>query len=85
MEIRFLEQAVRQYKKLPHQLQKKTDKQLLFLRDNLKHPSLNVKKMEGEEKYEARVDWHYRLTFLIREQIIYILSIGPHDTGLGKK
>jgi hypothetical protein len=41
--------------------------------------------MEGLDRYEARVDWHYRMTFAILQDHIYILTIGPHDEGLGKK
>ncbi|MGI8419723.1 MAG: hypothetical protein ACR2LN_03700 [Candidatus Levyibacteriota bacterium] len=35
--------------------------------------------------FEARIDYHYRFTFSISAEEIIILSIGPHDEGLGKK
>jgi len=35
--------------------------------------------------FEARVDLQYRFTFLIENEIILLLTIGPHDEGLGKK
>ena len=85
MDIHFTERAQRQYNKLAPELKKKADKQLLLLRQNLKHPSLNVKKMGGSERYEARVGFHFRLSFLLEGNSIYILSIGTHDVGLGKK
>ncbi len=85
MEIHFTERAKRQYKKLAPEMKKKADKQFLLLRHNLKHPSLNVKKMGGSERYEARVGFHFRLSFFLEGNSIYILSVGAHDTGLGKK
>ncbi len=41
--------------------------------------------MGGEDKFEGRIDRKNRFTFLIEEGDIYILTIGPHDEGLGKK
>lgn len=60
-------------------------KQLLLLIKDFQHPSLHLKKMSGENRYEARIDYHYRFTFIVEEQTIIILSVGPHDEGLGKK
>ena len=41
--------------------------------------------MGGANIFEARIDIHYRFTFQIAGEEIYILTIGPHDLGLGKK
>ena len=41
--------------------------------------------MGGQDSFEARIDLHYRFTFKIEEDKIYILTIGSHDEGLGKK
>ena len=41
--------------------------------------------MRGEDKFEARIDYHYRFTYKIESEDIWILSVGPHDEGLGKK
>ena len=41
--------------------------------------------MGGANIFEARIDIHYRFTFQITGEEIYILTIGPHDLGLGKK
>ena len=75
----------KQYKKLPPILQNKFLKQLNFLLKNPHHPSLHTKRVSGTEKFEARVDYHNRLTFLVVQNEIWFLSIGPHDEGLGKK
>ncbi len=51
----------------------------------LPNPQLYSKKMAGIPRLEARIDYHYRFTFTIEGNYIWILSIGPHDEGLGKK
>jgi mRNA-degrading endonuclease RelE of RelBE toxin-antitoxin system len=79
--------AERQYKKLPAIIKKKLSKQFALLAANPKHPSLGMKKMKGSEVYEVRIDIHYRFRFSWEQENdrIFIISIGPHDEGLGKK
>lgn len=78
-------QAKKQLSKLPKNIQKKTKKQFYFLNKNHKHPSLKTSKMKGRGVFEARVDIHYRFSFIIENEQIYILTVGRHDKGLGKK
>lgn len=85
MILAFTKKAERSYKKLPLNLQKKADKQFSYLISNYRHPSLRARKMGGQDSFEARIDIHYRFTFQIEKDTIYILTIGPHDEGLGKK
>ena len=47
MELYFTKSFEKDYKKLPQKIQRQLDKQFYFLLDNIKHPSLNIKKMEG--------------------------------------
>ena len=75
----------KQYKKLSIKLQRKFTKQLEYLVKNYRHPSLRAKKMESVNKFEARIDFHNRFTYLIDTEEILILTIGPHHVGLGKK
>ncbi len=77
--------AEKQLSKLPQRIQKKTHRQFSFLILDYRHPSLFSRKMGGGKIYEARIDIHYRFTFQIEDESIYILTIGPHDEGLGKK
>lgn len=81
----FSEKFKKQYEKLPLNLQKKFDKQLKFLIEDYRHPSLQTKKMAGTETFEARLDYHYRFVYLVSDNEIWLLTIGPHDQGLGKK
>lgn len=85
MSIKFTKNAEKDYRKLPFPIQKKADKQFVFLMTDCRHPSLRTKRMGTEGKFEARVDLHYRFTFSIDGGNMYILTIGMHDEGLGKK
>ena len=85
MNITISPKAEKQLSKLPQRIKKKTHRQFSFLISNYRHPSLFSRKMSGQNLFEARIDIHYRFTFQIAEDIIYILTIGPHDEGLGKK
>lgn len=73
------------YKKLSKISQKKVDKQLDLLSKDFHYPSLNIKKMGGENRWEIRIDKHYRLTFEKKNEEIILRTVGPHDVGLGKK
>jgi len=84
VKIHFAKQAESSYRKLPLKIQNKVDKQFALLLANYRHPSLRARKMGGTGHYEARIDRRYRFTFIVEEQDIYILTVGPHDEGLGK-
>lgn len=73
------------YRKLPLKIQKKVDKQVQYLLLNMFHPSLYTKRMQGIDRWEARVDKSYRLTFEKTEDTITLRTVGPHDEGLDKK
>ncbi len=75
----------KQYKRVPSNIRQKFAKQLQFLVKNYRYPSLRTKKMSGIERFEARVDYHYRFTFEIEKETLILRTIGPHDEGLGKK
>ncbi len=85
MIVKFTKTAEKDYQKLPFNVQKKADKQFTLLLSNYRHPSLRTRKMGGGDIFEGRIDIHYRFSFQIEGENIYILIIGPHDTGLGKR
>lgn len=71
------------YSNLPDSIQKKTDKQIRLLSGNFYHPSLHTKRVRGtRDIWEARVDYHYRMTFEVREHAIYLRAVGNHDEVL---
>ena len=73
----------RSYQQLHHLIQSKVDKQLRFLAVDLHYPSLQVKRVQGtKDIWEARIDLHYRMTFEIQEETIYLRVVGHHDDVL---
>ncbi len=85
MKITVSPDALKRLDKLPLPIRKKFTKQVSFLITNPKHPSLHGRKMADPDSFEARIDLHYRFTFVVTGENILILTIGPHDEGLGKK
>ena len=80
MRLRLSKPFLKQYAKLPLVIRKKVDRQIRYLVSNLRHPSLYAKKMTGEEDiWEARVDYHHRLTFQIVGETIVWRRVGSHD------
>jgi mRNA-degrading endonuclease RelE of RelBE toxin-antitoxin system len=80
MRIDFTPRARKDYQSLPEPARKQAKKQLSFLIDDLRHPSLNAKKYEegGEGAWQARVNRDYRFYFLIEEDTYVIPRIIPH-------
>jgi mRNA-degrading endonuclease RelE of RelBE toxin-antitoxin system len=85
MIIDFTKPAEKQTKKLPDNIKRKFVKQLKFLRTDIHYPSLSTKRISATNRWEARIDYKYRFSFDLEEDIITITAVGMHDTGLGKK
>jgi addiction module RelE/StbE family toxin len=81
MKLAFTKNFVREYRRLPEEIQKTVDKQLEMLMENPKHPSLNFKKMQDPRGiWECRVTYTYRLTFQIEDDTYILRKVGTHDT-----
>jgi mRNA-degrading endonuclease RelE of RelBE toxin-antitoxin system len=79
MLIRLSRQADRQYASLPWRLRTQVDKQLDFLSQNLRHPSIQAKKYGGtDDVWQGRVNRAYRFYFEITDDGYHIISIVPH-------
>lgn len=64
MNIAKIKGFTKGYQRLPAHIQKKIDKQLRLLSQNLRYPSLRTKKLEGiDNVWEGRVDRFYRFIF----------------------
>jgi mRNA-degrading endonuclease RelE of RelBE toxin-antitoxin system len=85
MKILLSNKAEKAFDKLPVKIKKKALKQFNFLDIDINHPSLRIKRLLGTKYFEGRIDYHYRFIFQIENNVIQILAIGPHDSGLGKK
>ena len=68
------------YDAFPETLQRRVDRALTRLLENARHPSLQVKKMQGyENRWEGRVTLHYRFTFAVEGDAYILLRVGTHD------
>jgi mRNA-degrading endonuclease RelE of RelBE toxin-antitoxin system len=73
---RFKKAAV----KLPHEIQTKAAKAFLLFKDNPRHPSLGVKRVQGmPDVWEGRIDIHYRFTFHYEGDACVFRNIGLHE------
>ena len=85
MKIKAYKRFKKCYQELPKKIQEKADKQIKLLTKNIKHPSLHTKKVKGcSGIWEARVDIHYRMTFEIIGDTIFLRVIGNHDMVLNR-
>jgi mRNA-degrading endonuclease RelE of RelBE toxin-antitoxin system len=85
LKIKAYKRFKRCYEELPENIQKKVDKQLYLLAQNIHHPSLQTKKIKGAHGiWEGRVDLFYRITFEIIEDTIFLRAVGNHDAVLKK-
>ena len=85
MIIHFTKPSLKQLSRLPDNVKKKALKQFKFLNLSSSYSSLKFKKMSGKNTYEGRIDYQYRFVGEFIKNNFYVLSIGPHDEGLGKK
>lgn len=76
IEIIFTSEFKKNYKKMPTIIQDKLKKQLQFLKENPKHPSLRIHRLNDE--WEFYVDIHYRCFFYMEENKYILLTIGTH-------
>ena len=80
MKLLFTKNFVREYRKLPQQIQKATDKQLGLLLSNPQHTSLNSKKMQDPRNiWEGRMTESYRFTFQFEGDTYLMRKVGTHD------
>ncbi|MBM2834401.1 MAG: hypothetical protein HW406_1562 [Candidatus Brocadiaceae bacterium] len=67
-----------QYDDLPKEIKKKFKKQLSYLKENPKHNSLQIHKLEGTDFWEFYVDKGYRCVFKREDNIFKLFFIGTH-------
>ena len=80
MQVFRTERFKKDFKRLPHSIQEKLPDVLERLITSSRHPSLQVKKMEGvRDVWELRVTQGYRITFQFVREGILLRRIGTHD------
>ncbi len=83
MKIVRTEGFKKDFKRLPKSVQEKFGEKFRLFMENIRHPSLRVKKMEGHKnRWEASIDMFYRFTFEIHDDFYILRRIGPHDNVL---
>lgn len=70
------------YASLSSKVKKKADKQLAFLLQNLRHPSLHAKKYDEANNiwniWQARIDRSYRFYFKIEDDFYILIELCKH-------
>jgi len=79
VKIRRTESFLKDYRALPAETRNQVDKQLTYLIQNPRHPSLRAKKLKGTDKFELRVSKGYHLTFRVVENVLELRRVGTHD------
>lgn len=80
MKLRRTERFLRDYKGLPASVRRQTDRKLLYLVENIGHPSLRVKRVRGREGvFEGSINMSYRFLFQISSDGYVLLRIGRHS------
>jgi len=79
MRLFYTERFRRSYADAPADVQRRCDKQLGLLVQDLRHPSLRAKKYdETRNIWQARVSRSWRLYFIIEKDLYHLLDIMPH-------
>jgi len=69
----------RDYKKLTPQSQKRINQALIQMERDLKHPSLETKKLKRTNSiWEARAFKSLRITFNLKGKLIILRTVGEH-------
>ena len=78
--FQFSKKFRKEYRKLPVNVQKVFNDKLILLQNNLSHPSLRIKRIQGtRDRWEGSVTMKYRFTFEMQNQTIVFRTIGTHD------
>jgi len=77
-EIVLTQRLKNDYQSLPSAVQRKLKKQIRFLAENPKHPSLHIHRIQGTAYWEFYVDRSYRCIFRQEGTVYYLLAAGPH-------
>lgn len=72
------DEFLNQYDDLPKEIKKKFKKQLTYLKENPKHNSLQIHKLEGTDFWEFYVDKGYRCVFKREGNIYKFYYVGTH-------
>ncbi len=76
----FSKRFKKEYNNLPKEIQKAFDQKLQLFLQEMSHPSLRVKRIQGTKtRWEGSVTMKYRFTFEFLENGLIFRAIGTHD------
>jgi len=85
MRILLTERFRRAYQSLSKEDQERVKKALRLMTEDLKYPSLRVKKMRSTAGiWEARASRSLRITFQMEEGALLLRNVGKHDDALNR-
>ena len=76
--IAIEQEFLAQYDELPKDIKKKFRKQIAHLKENPRHPSLRIHKLEGSDYREFYVDDFYRCVFKQEGNVYRLYFVGTH-------
>lgn len=76
--IAIEQEFLAQYDELPKDIKKKLRRQISLLKDNPKHPSLRIHKLDGSDYWEFYVDDFYRCVFRQEGNLYRLYFVGTH-------
>ena len=77
--IELTERVRKDYQALPKAVKKKFKKQLRFLAEKPRHPSLQVHRIRGSSGYcEFYIDDSYRCIFRQKDNVFSLIAAGSH-------
>ncbi|TEB08331.1 hypothetical protein Psch_01892 [Pelotomaculum schinkii] len=83
MNFQRSERFKRMYKKLDSEQQNAIKRALSLMSDNINHPSLRVKRIQGTKAiWEASATMGLRITFNWENDLIVLRNCGEHDKTL---
>jgi mRNA interferase RelE/StbE len=85
MRFQFTRRFERSYALLTEENAERVRGALRLLEENPRHPSLRMKKIRGTDGiWEIRAGLSIRLTFEMKDDLVLLRNVGPHDAALKK-
>jgi mRNA interferase RelE/StbE len=76
----FTKKFKKGYRMLPKEVQSNFDKKLSLFLENMFHPSIRAKRIQGtKNRWEGSITMNYRFTFELVENTVIFRTIGTHD------
>ena len=80
MNLRTTKRFWRDYWKLPESVRKQADRKFAYMAQNLAHPSLRIKRLQGcQHVYEGSINMQYRFLFRMTGDTCLMVRVGKHD------